>query len=145
MSTLFELLDFAPEAPQWATDCFYCRPDTTGYYDEARHLHSHLPLTCRVCGEVSPNRLLFEQSHGVSLGASWEYGYLLCTSLSLKLNHLGYDLLNGHLPSSHDLTPLELGWLITPDGYPLAPAGWPAAPAYGEFHGGVALEDPSHP
>lgn len=145
MSTLFDLLDFAPEAPRWATDCFYCQPDITGYYDEARHLHRHLPLTCRICSGASPNRGLFEQSHGVNLGASWEYGYLLCSSLSLKLNHLRYDMLHGHHPSPNDLAPLELGWLITPDGYPLAPADWPAAPAYGELHGGVALEAPSHP
>jgi hypothetical protein len=59
--------------------------------------------------------------------------------LSLKLNHLRYDLLNGHLPSTHDLTPLELGWIIAPDGTPVAPAGWPEAPDSAAM-GGIPLE-----
>lgn len=140
MSALFDLLDFAPEAPQWATDCFYCQPDSTGYYDEAGHLHRHLPLTCRICLQMSPNRLLFEQGDGVNLGASWETGYLLCSSLSLKLNHLRYDTLNGHQPDARDIVALELGWIIAPDGTPIAPTRWPLAPASGELRGGAALQ-----
>jgi hypothetical protein len=140
MTTLFDLLDFAPETPQWAADCFYCTPDTTGYYDLARHQWAHLPMTCAICRRTSPNRLLFDQAHGVNLGASWESGYLLCSSLSLKLNHLRYDLLNGHAHDARDLTPLELGWTLTPDGTPIAPAGWPAAPDTAAM-GGIALED----
>ena len=128
MTTLFDLLDFAPEAPEWATACFYCTPDTTGYYDLDLHQRTHLPVTCAICRQSSRNRLLFDQSHGVNLGASWQTGKLLCSSLSFKLNHLRYDLLNGHLPSTNDLTPLELGWIIAPDGTSVAPADWPEAP-----------------
>ena len=128
MSTLFELVDFAPPAPTWAVECFYCTPDSTGYYDEATHLRHHLPLTCQICSAVSPNRLLFENSHGVCLGSSWGKGYLLCTSLSLQLNHLAYDLLHGTSPHASDQPALDLGWRIAPDGAAIAPEGWPAAP-----------------
>ena len=139
MTTLFDLLDFAPATPEWAADCFYCTPDTTGYYDLQHHLRTHLPVTCAICRQSSPNRLLFDQSHGVNLGASWETWKLLCSSLSLKLNHLRHDLLNGHLPSSRDLTPLQLGWIFAPDGTPIAPADWPAAPESAAM-GGIPLE-----
>lgn len=105
MTTLFDLTDFAPETPQWAADCFYCTPDTTGYYDLEHHQWAHLPVTCAICRQSSPNRLLFDQSHGVNLGASWESGYLLCSSLSLKLNHLRHDLRTGrpHDARAHHL------------------------------------------
>lgn len=140
MTTLFDLLDFAPETPQWAADCFYCTPDTTGYYDLEHHQWAHLPVTCAICRQSSPNRLLFDQSHGVNLGASWESGYLLCSSLSLKLNHLRHDLRTGRPHDARDLTPLELGWTIAADGNHVPPAGWPAAPESAAM-GGIPLED----
>lgn len=128
MSTLFDFADFAPEKPTWANECFYCSPDETGYYDEEHHKWAHLPMTCKVCHQTSPNRLLFDMTHGINLGASWEHGWMLCSSLALKLNHLRYDLLNGHDHDERDLTPFELGWTIAPDGLPVAPEGWPVAP-----------------
>ena len=107
----------------WAEGCFYCTPDRLGRYDQGRHLHAHLPLTCAVCGEKSPNRLLFEQSHGVNFGASSTLGVMVCSSLSLRLNHLTYAVLHGEL--QYEADQLALGWLIGPDGTRLAPADWP--------------------
>jgi hypothetical protein len=132
---LFDLADFAPPAPDWAVACFYCLPDDSGHYDRERHDHAHLALTCDVCGKTSPNRPLFEQSHDVNLGASWEHGWLLCTGLSLALNHLRYDLLHGDVPLDADKYALELGWLIAPDGEPIAPEGWPEAPPSDPYPG----------
>lgn len=122
--TLFDLTDFAPPAPEWAKDCFYCSPGDDGYYDEARHFHDHLPLTCAVCRQTSPNRLLFEMSHCVNLGASWGQNALLCSSLSLRLNHLLYDARAGQEPAERDLTALELGWRVDANGIYM-PEGWP--------------------
>ncbi len=124
-------LDFdalAGEIPAWARECVYCYPDDFGVYDYDRHLRNDLPMTCAVCGASSPNRLLFEQSHGVNLGASWESGHLLCMSLSLLLNHLTYDILHGREPRAKDLYAIELGWRIAPDGAQLPPEDWPPAP-----------------
>lgn len=129
IDALFDLADFAPEAPAWATECFYCRPDKSGVYDEARHVREHLPLTCSICGETSPNRLIFEMNHEVTLGGSWGADALLCVSLSLRLNHLTYAVLNGRAPDLRDLTALDLGWRIAPDGAKLPPAGWPTGAA----------------
>lgn len=122
--SMFELTDFAPPTPAWAEGCRYCVPDEMGAYDEAQHLYGHLPLTCSVCGDTASNRLLFEQSHLVNLGASWGRDALVCTSLDLRLNHLRYDILHGQVPTARDLTALELGWRFGPDGSALPPAGW---------------------
>lgn len=125
-TTLFNLIDFAPPAPAWALECFYCSPDSTGHYDEERHLADHLELTCAICGGVEPNRLLFTQSHGVNLGASWGRDALMCTSLDLCLNHLAYAIKYGEAPAQRDLDlVLPTGWLMGPDGKAVRPAGWP--------------------
>jgi hypothetical protein len=122
--SLFEFADFAPATPAWAEACRYCSPGPDGYYDEAGHLHRHLPLTCAVCGETEPNRLLFEMSHVITLGGSWGRDALVCQSLDLRLNHLTYDARLGEKPRERDMTALELGWRVDADGaYP--PAGWP--------------------
>lgn len=122
--SLFEMADFAPPAPGWATACFYCHPGADGYYDEAEHLKRHLPLTCAVCGGTAPNRLLFEMSHCVTLGGSWKRDALVCTSLDLRLNHLAYDARHGEEPDETDRTALTLGWRVDAEGA-YAPAGWP--------------------
>lgn len=119
---LFDLLDFAPEAPTWAQECFYCRPDSTGHYDQAQHLAAHLPLTCSVCRQTEPNRLLFENSHSINLGGSWGRDALVCSALDLALNHLRYDARHGATPRTN--WPLELGWRIGDDAA-IPPAGWP--------------------
>jgi len=133
-----EQLDFstlAVNTPSWASACFYCVPDDFGAYDEAHHYRQHLALTCAVCGEVSPNRLLFEMDHGINLGASWRIDKLLCSSLSLRLNHLTYDLRQRETPQARDLAALDLGWRLDPYGEHLAPEGWPAAPTFDEAYG----------
>lgn len=138
MTTLdFDLI--TEPTPIWARACPYCTADDLGNYDEGVHLRRHLPLTCEICGEASPNRLLFEQGHGVNLGASWGSGYLLCCSLWLRLNHLTYDLLHGRKPCERDARALELGWLIAPDGAQLAPEGWPLAPPHDPYPGSFYL------
>ena len=120
--------DLSEQAPVWAEPCFYCRPDPLGRYNEQNHFRSHLPMTCAVCLVTCPNRLQFENSHGVSLGASFELGVMVCSSLSLQLNHLSYALRHGEIPSENDAHALQLGWLIAPDGAQLAPTGWPVLP-----------------
>lgn len=50
-----------------------------------------------------------------------------CTSLTLRLNHLSYDVCNGSAPSARDLTVLDLGWRIAPDGTQIPPAARKAA------------------
>lgn len=125
------MLDFSAilnEAPPWALECHYCHPEDFGAYDQETHQRAHLPMLCRVCGLSSPNRLLFDMSHGINLGASWEYGWMLCTSLALKINHLRAGLRTGRAPQECDRTPLELGWTFAPDGWPIAPPEWPVAP-----------------
>lgn len=123
---LFDLADFAPPAPAWAVTCFYCTPDAQGYYDRANHDHAHRQLTCAVCHESEPNRLLFEMSHGICLGGCYQRDALVCTSLDLQLNHLSYDITHGQAPAVRDLPALELGWRFGPDGTAIAPAGWPS-------------------
>lgn len=118
--------DFAAleEEPAWAESCGYCVRDDLGHFDEAAHFRGHLPLTCDVCGETEPNRLLFGMSHGVNLGACWGEGWLLCSSLWLRLNHLTYALKTGTEPAATDLSAIGLGWTFAPDGERFAPAGW---------------------
>lgn len=124
--TLFGLTDFAPPAPEWATACFYCTPDETGYFDERRHLDDHQVLTCGICGGTSPNRLLFTMSHGVSLGASWKRDALMCSGLDLCLNHLSYAVTHREPPAARDLDRVvPTGWRIAPDGAQIRPAHWP--------------------
>jgi hypothetical protein len=123
----FDFAVLADPTPEWAAACWYCHPDELGQYDEARHLAGHLPKTCAVCGDTSPNALLFGQSHSVTLGPSWRSGWLLCTSLWLRLNHLTYALRNSETPSPRDLTVLDLGWTFAPDGERFAPEGWPSS------------------
>ena len=128
MSALFELTDFAVK-PAHAEGCFYCRQSTlTGEWPTLEHHEAqHLPITCVICGGTKPNRLLFDMSHGVNLGAILENNALLCTALSLQLNHLTYDIREGREPAQMDLRALELGWRIAPDGSQIPPAGWPTA------------------
>ena len=120
--------DLSEQAPVWAEACFYCRPDLLGRYNERDHIHAHLPMTCAICQATCPNRLQFENSHGVSLGASFTLGVMVCSALSLQLNHLSYALRHGEIPSERDVHALELGWVIAPDGTQLPPAGWPLLP-----------------
>jgi len=121
VSTLFDMRDFAPEKPAYAEGCLYCYANDDGLYpDQAFHEREHLPRTCSVCGEESPNRLLFEMNHG---GPSW-IAPVKCTSLYLRLNHLTYAVLHGLAPEARDLTVLDLGWRIAPDGAQLPPADW---------------------
>lgn len=125
-AALFELLDFAPPAPQWAEECFYCSPDPQGYYDEAKHLASHLQLTCAICGGTSPNRMLFTQSHNITLGGSWGRDALMCSSFDLTLNHLRYAITRGETPAERNLQTLaSTGWLLSPTGDAVRPRGWP--------------------
>lgn len=122
--SLFDMADFAPQAPAWAQECGYCSPGDDGYYDEDRHVGYHLPLTCAVCGQSEPNRLLFDMNHFVTLGPSWQRNALLCSSLHHRLNHLLYAARHGEEPADRDRTPLALGWRVDADGiYP--PEGWP--------------------
>ncbi len=124
-AVLFDVGDFAPPTPAWAEECFYCVPDEWGRYDEARHLRQHLPVTCAVCGETMPNRLLADMNHAVNLGGSWRRDAVVCASLDLRLNHLRYDAEHGVEPDPRDLTALDLGWTITDEGEAVPPAGWP--------------------
>lgn len=131
-------LDFASIAdpvPEWAASCRYCFPDAFGRYDEARHLANDLPMSCPVCRQTEPNRLLYEMNHGVNLGASWQHRALLCVSLSLRLNHLSSDMRTGEEPRERDLTAVALGWMIGPDGAQIAPEGWPSPPTFAEVYG----------
>jgi len=120
--------DLSEQTPDWAETCFYCSPDALGRYNERNHFHSHLPMTCTICRASCPNRLQFENSHGVNLGASFTLGVMVCSSLSLQLNHLSYALRHGELPSVNDVGALKLHWLIAPDGTQLPPKGWPLLP-----------------
>lgn len=121
------MLDLWPvEKPAHAAECWYCRQDDLGEWTSLEdHEHWHLPLTCRVCGGAAPNRLLFEQSHGLNRGQSWDHGYVVCSSLGLRLNHITYALRHGGPIHSMDATVFELGFLFGPDCSPVPPAGWP--------------------
>lgn len=122
--SLFDMADFAPPTPSWADACPYCHPGEDGYYDEGGHLQAHLPLTCAVCGQTEPNRLLFDMNHLVTLGGSWARDAVVCVSLHLRLNHLLSDARNGTEVAERDSTALALGWRVDADGaYP--PEGWP--------------------
>jgi hypothetical protein len=117
-------LDFGAGVPEWAADCLYCVPDQLGLYDEKTHLANHQPIRCSLCGQTSPNRLLFDNSHHENLGWSLQHGWTACTALSLICNHLTYDLLHCIEPSPHELAiAVAVGVVFTPDGYPLAPEG----------------------
>ena len=122
-ATLFD--DVQEGTPAWAEECTYCVRDLFGQYDHALHMAQHLPITCAVCGETEPNRYLAELSHKISLGASWDVGALLCTSLALRLNHLSYDTLHARPYSPLDASALDLGWRITLGGIQIPPDGWP--------------------
>lgn len=119
--SLFELRDFAPPKPAHAEGCMYCREDQDGIWPAlAFHEREHLPIVCGVCGQISPNRLLFEMSHG---GPGW-ITPVMCTSLYLRLNHLTFAVLHGARPEARDLTALDRAWRIAPDGAQLPPADW---------------------
>ncbi|MGF3055632.1 hypothetical protein [Microbacterium sp. YY-01] len=129
MDALFTMFDFAEPKPRYADDCFYCHQDANGEWTSLEH-HSenHVPLTCDVCGDTDPNRLLFEMSHGITLGGSWDRGKLVCVRLDLNLNHWRYAMFHGikePVSPAGDLC-LRLGWRFGPDGYAIAPEGWPS-------------------
>lgn len=81
-------LSFDDPTPAWAAACVYCHRDEWGLYDRDRHQCDHLPMTCTVCEETEPNRVLFELSHGITLGGSWEIDALLCVSPGLASKHV---------------------------------------------------------
>lgn len=129
MDTLFEMREFAPPKPRHAKGCWYCHEDENGEWtSRALHERTHLPLTCAICGETEPNRLLFENSHGVTLGGSWSRRALVCVRLDLNLNHWAYAMRHGitePVSPAGDLC-LRLGWRFAPDGSAFPPAGWPS-------------------
>lgn len=140
MSELFSMLDFAGEEPTYAVGCMYCHLDidTGEWTDRETHEHTHLPITCGVCGCTEPNRLLFEMSHTVTLGGCWKRGALVCTRLDLNLNHWSYAMLHGYeepVSPAGDLC-IRLGWRFAPDGYAVPPAGWPS----GDVHSMEPIE-----
>jgi hypothetical protein len=124
--SLFEMRDFAPPKPAHADGCFYCRPNDDGTYPTlAEHTAHHLTRTCEICGHSAPNSLLFEMNHYLGkVGDIRRARPLRCTALWLMLNHLTYALLHGQAPADRDMTPIELGWRIAPDGTQLPPVDW---------------------
>jgi len=110
---------------QPAAGCFYCAGGNPDIWKE--HAERHLPLTCPICGDVEPNRLLFNMSHCVTLGGSWQRNALVCVSLDLGLNHLDYAHRFGGSVHQMDVdTVRKAGWQVDPvTGIYHMPDDWP--------------------
>lgn len=75
---------------------------------------------CPGCGERVANAFLMGLNHTL---LRWGDGRAICGSIALRLNHLTYAIRNGQAPDARDLTVLDLGYLIGPDGSQIAPDG----------------------
>lgn len=124
---LFEFDDLV-ELPDWAHDCFSCKPAT---FDADRHFAEHLPVTCMICGTTERNRL---QAHSINLGGSRELGALVCDWLHYRINNARYLIKHGGELTDRMRDVVACGWTFTPAAEPLVPAGWPLL-------GGMALDN----
>ena len=100
-----------------------------GLHERTRGDEDHLAdcwhHTCPSCGEHVANAFLMGLNH---YGADSR----MCPSIKLRLNHLTSDIRNGRKPDERDLTVIDLGYLIGPDGSQIHPDGYvdPCLPLY---------------
>lgn len=113
---LFDLDDFAETArPALARETWPCNVHDRISEDDA-HARDCWGGVCPSCREDVVNGWMMRLNHsGAESGE--------CTSLGLRLNHLTYDIRHGDLPAPRDMTVLDLGWRIAPDGSQIPPAG----------------------
>ncbi|MBN7792407.1 hypothetical protein [Microbacterium esteraromaticum] len=115
--TLFELSDFEETRPvldAWPY-LFRCGLHRDPM-DEAAHLDDCWHGVCPSCGDDVLSPFLMHLNHvGADLGR--------CQSIELRLNHLTYFIRYGGKPGDRDMSVIDLGWRIAPDGSQIPPAG----------------------
>lgn len=84
--------------------------------DDEAHLAECWGWRCPSCGDEVLNTFLYHLNHEAA-----EHG--TCGSIELRLNHLTYDIRHGRKPDSRDLTVLDLGYRLGPDGAQQWPDG----------------------
>lgn len=124
--TLFDFEDFA-ETKQYAPVVPKIFPPemlSCGVHqrhrDDNEHARDCWGGVCPACGEDVLNGFLMNLNHsGAETG--------ICTSIGLRLNHLTYAITHGEIPDYRDMTVIELGWRIGPEGTQIPPTGkpWP--------------------
>lgn len=120
MDTLFDLADFEetappPPAPALPPEMWACGVHAMHREDD-EHARDCWGSVCPACGDDVVNGWMLRLNH-------WGGDGGMCTSLSLRLNHLTFDIRHGQTPSERDLTALDSGWRIAPDGSQIPPAG----------------------
>lgn len=80
---LFDLLDVDPrDAP----------PKFQGFPTAAVSLIPDMPLTCRGCGETSPNQFLANLNHRIHGADTDRAGFWVCSGMNLRRNHVHYAI-----------------------------------------------------
>ena len=115
---LFEMSDFyPPPAAQVFPPEMLCSVHQR-HRDEKAHGIECWGGKCPACGDPVVSAFDVNSNHS---GA--ERGF--CCSMGHRLNHLTYDIRYGKKPDARDLTVLDLGWRIAPDGSQIPPLGAP--------------------
>lgn len=117
--TLFDLEDFE-ETITYLPRVFPPRMFACGVHEQINGGMDHVSAcwggSCPSCGEVVTNDLLLGMNHsGADDG--------VCISTELRLRHLTNALRNGEPPSENDMTAIDRGWRVGPDGSHVPPAG----------------------
>jgi hypothetical protein len=114
--TLFDLADFEETTPHpLYRDMFPCGVHERHRDDDAHAAECWLGV-CPCCGEDVPSGFMMTLNH-----FGGEHG--TCISVDLRLNHLTYAIRHGEPPAERDLTVIDLGWRIGPDGSQIPPQG----------------------
>lgn len=112
---LFELADFEETAPPATIpQMLPCGRHTIAEDDE--HVADCWGHVCPSCGEHVGSGFLYRINHDAA-----DRG--VCGSIVLRLNHLTYALRRGEVPAARDLSVLDLGYRLGPDGAQIHPDG----------------------